>query len=60
MYFLNVNVPVYLDCQDGVHQCEDGIPAYTADQLMLMQSQDMKYVNYKQSINRKVGILACF
>ena len=43
-----------LCCQDGVHQCKDETPIYTDEQLKLMTSQDIKYVNYKCSIELKV------
>lgn len=40
--------------QDGEHQCEDSTPKYTNDQLKLIQSQDLRYVNFKRSIELKV------
>ena len=43
---------VYL--QDGVHQCEDPTPQYTDAQLKLIASQDLKYVNYKRSVEQNV------
>lgn len=39
--------------EDGVHQSEDSTPQYTDDQLALMQSQDLKYINYKRSTEVK-------
>jgi U3 small nucleolar RNA-associated protein 11 len=39
--------------EDGVHQTEDGIPAYTPEQLKLIQSQDIQYVNFKRSVELK-------
>jgi len=41
--------------QDGEHQCEDATPKYTEDQLKLMQSQDVRYVNFKRSLELKVS-----
>lgn len=35
--------------EDGVHQCEDDTPTYTDEQLKLMSSQDIKYINYKRT-----------
>ena len=45
------NVP-----QDGVHQTEESAtPTYTPDQHKLMFSQDIKYVQYRLSMERKVS-----
>ena len=41
--------------QDGVHQTEDETPEYTEDQLKMMHTQDLRYVNYKHSTELKVG-----
>jgi len=41
--------------EDGEHQCEDTTPKYTSDQIKLMQSQDIRYVNFKRSLElRKI------
>ena len=40
--------------KDGEHQCEDSAPKYTDDQLKLIQSQDLRYVQYKLSVEQKV------
>ena len=37
-----------------MHQCEDPTPEYTDAQLKLIASQDLKYVNYKRSVEQKV------
>lgn len=39
--------------EDGVHQTEDETPTYTEDQLKLMTSQDIKYINYRRSLELK-------
>ncbi|CAH1799025.1 unnamed protein product [Owenia fusiformis] len=39
--------------KDGVHEAEDTTPVYTDDQLKMMQSQDLKYVNHKRQIEMK-------
>jgi U3 small nucleolar RNA-associated protein 11 len=39
--------------KDGEHQCESNIPKYTEDQRKLMQSQDIRYVNFKRSLEQK-------
>ena len=41
--------------QDGEHQSEDTTPQYTPEQLKLMSSQDVKYLNYKRSTEMKVS-----
>ena len=43
--------------QDGVHQCEDPTPQYTEEQLKLITTQDLKYVNFKRSLEQKVSDL---
>ncbi len=40
--------------QDGVHQSEAAAPEYTEEQLKLIHSQDLRYVNYKRSTELKV------
>ena len=42
--------------QDGVHTQEEAPPQYTDDQLKLMNSQDIRYVNYKRSTEIKVRV----
>ncbi|XP_013398660.1 probable U3 small nucleolar RNA-associated protein 11 [Lingula anatina] len=39
--------------KEGVHQNDDSPPAYSEEQLKLMQSQDLKYINYKRSTELK-------
>ena len=36
-------------------QCEDPTPQYTDDQLKLIASEDLKYVNFKRSVEHKVS-----
>ncbi|ESO00541.1 hypothetical protein HELRODRAFT_157327 [Helobdella robusta] len=38
---------------DGEHKADDKIVSYTDDQLKLMESQDIKYVQHKRSIEKK-------
>ena len=55
MYSIYVCVYILLYLfQDGVHQTEDDTPKYTDEQLKLMKSQDIKYVNFKRSSELKV------
>ena len=44
--------------QDGVHTEETPAPEYTDEQLQLLQTQDINYVMYKLSTERKVGCIA--
>lgn len=37
-----------------MHQSEDSTPVYTDDQLLLMRSQDLRYVQHRRSIELKV------
>lgn len=46
--------------QDGEHQCEDNVPKYTEAQLKLMKSQDIRYVNFKRSLELKVHCMCQF
>jgi len=39
--------------EDGEHKSEDTVPTYTPDQLKLIESQDIKYVNFKRSLELK-------
>lgn len=39
--------------KNGVHQTEDGPPAYTEEQIKLMHCQDIKYINFKRSTELK-------
>ncbi|KAK2153123.1 hypothetical protein LSH36_306g03000 [Paralvinella palmiformis] len=48
-YFNMVNTKLV----DGVHTQEEAPPQYTDDQLKLMASQDIRYVNYKLSTETK-------
>jgi hypothetical protein len=46
--------------KDGEHQCEDKAPKYTDEQLKLIQSQDLRYVQFKLSVEQKVFIQVVF
>lgn len=46
--------------QDGEHQCEDNVPKYTDAQLKLMKSQDIRYVNFKRSLELKARYMCQF
>lgn len=37
---------------DGVHEADDKVITYTDDQLKLMQSQDIRYIQYKRSLEK--------
>lgn len=38
--------------EDGVHQNKDTTPVYTDEQLKMFESQDLRYVRYKLSLER--------
>ncbi|XP_067131045.1 probable U3 small nucleolar RNA-associated protein 11 [Centruroides vittatus] len=48
-YFHMINSEI----QDGIHREKDKPEEYTDDQLKLMQTQDINYINYKQSTEIK-------
>ena len=51
-YFKMINT----ELKDGVHQCqENAAPAYTDEQLRLIATQDIKYIQYKRQLElRKI------
>jgi len=44
---------VHTKLEDGVHKSADNVPVYTPDQLKLIQSQDIRYINFKRSVELK-------
>lgn len=38
---------------NGIHKSKEGPPTYTPEQLKLIESQDLNYVNYKRSLEQK-------
>ena len=51
---LDNHLVIFLSQQDGVHTKTEGPAEKTPDQIKLMHTQDLGYVNYKRSTEMKV------
>lgn len=45
--------------QDGVHRDSAALEELSADELKLLKSQDLAYVNTKKQVEKKVRVWTC-